>query len=229
MPVRILVTTNAAMGHFAPLVPTIRALLAAGHAVRVGCPSSFAPTVTDAGFAVIACQQAPYRSAVPPPPAVEAIDQQLAWAVTKSWPDEAHGWIHSLLQQARVWRPELVVVEPVEHAGRIVAAALQVPLVEHGWGFTLPAGMSDSGAVGLLDRYAQLGAEPAPPALSVDLGVAVVQAPDAPMVPRYRYQPWSGAGQPLPEPDGRPRVLVTLGTFDNPDAARRLRVVVTAA
>ena len=44
---RILVTTNAAVGHFLPMASTIAALIADGHEVLVGCPASFAPFVRE--------------------------------------------------------------------------------------------------------------------------------------------------------------------------------------
>ena len=122
-----------------------------------------------------------------------------------------------------------MVVEPVEHAGRLAAAALGAPLVEHGWGFTLPAGLTDHASQGLLDLYSQVGTTPRSPSLTVDIGAASLQARDTAPVARYRYEPWSRAGQPLPPKDTRPRALVTLGTYDNPHAANRLRAVITAA
>jgi UDP:flavonoid glycosyltransferase YjiC (YdhE family) len=35
---RILVTTNAAVGHFLPMAATVAELVAIGHEVRIGCP-----------------------------------------------------------------------------------------------------------------------------------------------------------------------------------------------
>jgi len=42
---RILVTTNAAIGHFLPMAATVAELAASGHEVRIGCPLSFEPFV----------------------------------------------------------------------------------------------------------------------------------------------------------------------------------------
>jgi UDP:flavonoid glycosyltransferase YjiC (YdhE family) len=55
-----------------------------------------------------------------------------------------------------------------------------------------------------------------------------VQDTDIPDVTRYRYQPWSHPGQAIPEPDGRQRIIVTLGTFDNPEAAGQIRLAAAA-
>jgi len=227
--VRILVTTNAAVGHLAALAPTVQGLLAAGHDVRVGCPAAFAAKVRAAGFVPMACAEQPVEPIDLSPPPREARAARFEWSVTVSWPAAARTWAAALVVQAANWRPAVVVVEPVEHAGRVTAAALGVPLVEHGWGFTLPAGMTDAGSRGLLDVYAQHGATPAEPAMRVDLGVASMQAADTGAVARYRYLAWAQPGEALPEPDGRPRILVTLGTFGNPDAAHRIRAIVSAA
>jgi L-demethylnoviosyl transferase len=226
---RVMVTTNAATGHFLPLAPTIRELMAAGHDVRVACPASFASTVAAAGFVVIGCQEQPVdldgASALPPDDA----DARLAWAVTTSWPSDARPWVEDLVARTALWRPDVVVVEPVEHAGRIAAAVFGIPVVEHGWGFTLPAAMTSTTPRVLADLYSALRATPRPPNLTVDLGAADVQSSDAAPVDRYRYVPWSHPGHALPARDGRSRVLVTLGTYGHPDAARRIRAVVSAA
>ena len=126
---------------------------------------------------------------------------------------------------AQEWRPELAVVEPVEHAGRAVAAALGLPVIEHGWGFSLPAGSDLAATDGLQDLYARLGAVARPPVLRADTSPALLQAADiAPEVERFRYVPWSPVAEVLPPPaPGTPRVLVTLGTYENPHAAERIR------
>ena len=118
------------------------------------------------------------------------------------------------------------MVEPVEHAGRVVAAVLEIPLVEHGWGFTLPAAMTQAGTQSLRDVYSAAGVTPRHPALTIDLGPEQMQAGDAPAVDRYRYTPWSPPGRRLPPAEGKLRLLVTLGTYAHPDAASLLRAVV---
>jgi len=226
---RVLVTTNAAVGHFRPLVPTILALLAAGHDVRVGCPSSFAETVSEAGLEPLACEERPVDADVPPLPRETDPGVRLRWAVTLGWPWDARSWVVDLLARAHAWQPEVVIVEPVEHAGRVTAAALRVPLVEHGWGFTLPAGMTDAGSRGVTDLYELAGAVPVRPKLRIDVGAQSLQPADSLRIDRYRYVPLSQPGPALPEPDGRPRVLATLGTYGHPDAAQTIRVLVGAA
>lgn len=226
---RVLVTTNAAKGHFFPLAPTIRELLALGHDVRVACPASFASTVAAAGFAVLSCHEQPADSNRTCPPSPRDVDARLAWAVTTSWPYDAHAWVGDLVAKTRSWRPDVVVVEPVEHAGRIVAAALDVPVVEHGWGFTLPASLTSKPPLVLDEVYSRFRATPRAPDLSVDLGASSVQSSDAAHVDRFRYVPWSQPGGKIPERDRRARVLVTLGTYRDRNAFQRIRALATAA
>jgi UDP:flavonoid glycosyltransferase YjiC (YdhE family) len=226
---RVLVTVNDAFGHVLPLVPTVHALAQRGHDVLLACPGPTARQARRPGIEIREYEPvlvAPLREA--PPRSDRAT--RLAWSVRVSWPNDARGWAAALLDDARVWRPDVVVVEPVEHAGRIAAAALEVPLVEHGWGFTLPADVDQAAGAGLADVYAAVGAVARPPDLRVDLGHHDIQAGDGPpAVERYRYVPWSPSAVQLSPPDRRPRVLVTLGTVAHPDAALRLRAAAQAA
>ncbi|MST33251.1 DUF1205 domain-containing protein, partial [Acidimicrobiaceae bacterium USS-CC1] len=227
---RILFTTNAAIGHLLPMAPTAQKLIELGHAVRVACPSRFATTVTGLGLRAIACREEPVAVAVVPFPELPDPRARLAWAVMSGWPWDAREWVDTLLEHARIWHPELVVVEPVEYAGRIVAAALGIPWVLHGWGFTLPAAMSADPPSTIADLYTRLAPTRATaPALCTDLGPPSVQADDALPAARYRYRPWSQAEWPRPTCSERRRVLVTLGTYANADAAERTRLIAAAA
>jgi UDP:flavonoid glycosyltransferase YjiC (YdhE family) len=228
--VRVLVSVNDAVGHVLPVLPLARALCAAGHEVLLASPGPAAgrlASITGVTVRALPAAEVPLLDEPPPPGDHEG---RLSWAVRRSWPNDARGWVGPLLECAREWRPDVVVVEPVEHAGRVVAAALGLPLVEHGWGFTLPAGSASSATAGILDLYDAHATAPTEPALRLDLGPAVLQAPDIPAgVDRYRFEPWSTQAPLLPDPrPGRPRVLVTLGTFDNRHAADRLRSAVRA-
>lgn len=227
---RILVTTNAAFGHFLPMAATVAELLAAGHDVCIGCPASFAPRISAAGFPPMACDEMEVTPSVPPLPPADDHDGRLMWAVTWSWPSDSRSWIESLLRNAGDWQPDAVVVEPVEHAGRVVAAALRVPLIVHGWGFTLPAHVESHASTGLRDLYLGISARPPTPVLAADLGPRTMQAGDTGEARRYRYVPFCLPNAPAPPPrDGRRRVLVTLGTYDNPRAAALLRTTADAA
>lgn len=227
---RVLISVNDATGHVLPVLPLLRELVGRGHQVLVACPGPTAArlvTVAGAETRTLAPHPVPPVEDCPPHGQHAA---RLTWAVQRSWPNDGRGWTGQLVALARGWQPDLVVVEPVEHAGRVAAAALGLPVVEHGWGFTLPAGTESAASQGISDVYDAYGATARPPALRLDVGPAELQADDIePGVERFRFMPWSPAAAPLPAPvAGRPRVLVTLGTFDNPRAAERIRVAVEA-
>jgi UDP:flavonoid glycosyltransferase YjiC (YdhE family) len=225
--VRVLVSINDATGHVLPVLPTLRALIEAGHQVLLASPGPTGRRLGSLpGVEVQELPKGPMPEIEPPPPTGPA--DVLTWAVTRSWPNDAHGWVGELLSTARGWRPDLVIVEPVEHAGRVTAAALDLPWVEHGWGFSLPVGTSHLAAQGISGLYAEHGCRARPPDLLVDLGPYELQSPDIePGVERFRYQPWSGTAPLLPAPV-RPRILVTLGTFAFRGAAARMRLIVDA-
>jgi UDP:flavonoid glycosyltransferase YjiC (YdhE family) len=226
---RVLVTVNDAFGHVLPLAPTVHALAEQGHDVLVACPGPTARLVRGHRVEVREYELTSLPRVREAPPRSDRA-ARLEWAVLTSWPNASRGWTAALLEDARTWRPDLVVVEPTEHAGRVVAAALDAPLVEHGWGFTLPAGVDEAAGDGLADLYAAAGTVARSPDLRVDLGYGGVQAADIPSaIERYRYVPWSPPAPPLPPPNGKPRVLVTLGTFPHTDAASRLRTAAEAA
>lgn len=102
---RILVTTNAAVGHFLPMAATVAELVAAGHDVRIGCPASFAPRVSAAGFTPMACDETDVAPSVPPAPPSGDHEGRLMWAVIWSWPSDSRCWVASLLRQAAIGSP----------------------------------------------------------------------------------------------------------------------------
>jgi UDP:flavonoid glycosyltransferase YjiC (YdhE family) len=226
---RVLVTVNDAYGHVLPLVPTVQEMSDRGHEVVLAIPGHSTPRLELHDVRVTRYRTHPVRPPEEGPPRSQYAER-LTWAVETSWPNDARGWAAELLADAREFAPDVVMCEPVEHAGRAVAAALGLPLVEHGWGFTLPAGVDKRATAGLQDVYDAVGAAPREPALRVDLGPSDTQAGDIdPDVLRFRYTPWSSPAPDLPPPiDGLDRVLVTLGTAAHSGAAERLRAVVSA-
>jgi L-demethylnoviosyl transferase len=227
--VRILVSVNDAYGHILPLVPTVLRLRDRGHQVVLAAPGERLASLRLDGVELWHYPWAP----PPDPPARPASrdpGSMLDWATTLSFPHDARGWVEPLLADARRFRPDIVISEPVEHAGRVAAAALGVPLVEHGYGFTLRAGTSRAATAGIADLYAAAGGTAGEPDLRVDLGPATVQAADAePGVARYRYVPWAPPKPPLPPPGALPRILLTLGTYAHGGADLRLRAAAEAA
>jgi UDP:flavonoid glycosyltransferase YjiC (YdhE family) len=131
---RVLVTTQPAYGHFHPLVPLARALVAAGHEVRVATAASFQREVGAAGLAGV----------------VAGLDWTAA-NMTRDFPESASAGIEWTLRElfarrtapalaadveklARSWRPDLVVRETWEIGGALAAATLGVPCAVFGVG-----------------------------------------------------------------------------------------------
>lgn len=84
---------------------------------------------------------------------------------------------------------------------RIVAEALGVlPLVEHGWGFTLPRKLTQVRSSTLSDVYSAVGAAPISPTLKVDLGAVTVQATDIDGVAATDISPGPMPGSTSPHP-----------------------------
>jgi UDP:flavonoid glycosyltransferase YjiC (YdhE family) len=133
--VRVLCTTQPASGHFHPLVPVARALVAAGHEVRFACSPSFCPDIAASGFAAIPAGldwlEAAFLATFP------RFGELLATAglpVAAAWASEAvfagataERMAPDLLALARDWPPDLVVREPMEFGGYLAAEALGLP------------------------------------------------------------------------------------------------------
>lgn len=238
--VRVLVTSPGGIGHATPLVPLAIALVAAGAEVRVACPSPAAERLVQVGLDVT-------RIGMPGgdanatclerfPEIRTMLGSQLPGFVFPRLFGEitAAAQFPDLLAIARSWRPHLVVHDAADLAAPVVAAAVGVPNVCHGFGTVVPATTMAAAAeraaalwetVGLEPRpfggcYDHLYVDPFPPSLqpvrSEHLGRVVAEAPQAAA---------AAPGESLPEPveaalaDGAPLVHVTFGTVYNRNAA----------
>jgi hypothetical protein len=131
--VRVLVSTTAGAGHFAPLVPFAVACVAAGHEVRVAAPESFRDTVERAGLEV-----APLDDAAPEAlgMAMGRIPELTMREANELVVREVFGRIdaESALPGMRAifetWPPDVVLREPAELASFVLASQQGVPSVE---------------------------------------------------------------------------------------------------
>ncbi|GAA1130255.1 DUF1205 domain-containing protein [Streptomyces javensis] len=148
---RVLFTTWASGAHLVPMVPLARALLEAGHQVRVAVPSECAAAVARTGLVPVQIGALP-MAVVRPPDAARR--PRGIWPA--EWPvrpaaltPEQHGVLRAcgdrqvriaeamaqgLVAFARCWQPELVVHDAGAYAGTVAAGALGVPAVGQLWG-----------------------------------------------------------------------------------------------
>jgi UDP:flavonoid glycosyltransferase YjiC (YdhE family) len=221
---RVLFTSTPASGHLRVMVPTAWALRAAGHEVAVGSRPNLVPTATSAGLPTLTAGPeldllAGLRESLPPGTSVTQMWGTFADVVigaAHQYAEKAAEVSGELTAQARAWRPDLIVHEPLDFAGPLAAAALGIPAVRHRWAADSFAGTFDDEARRVLSGSGPAGPDPLPPpAMIIDPGPPAVHRPDAPPGTPMRFVPFNGAG-PAPDwtlhPAARARVCVSLGT-----------------
>ncbi|WP_166354540.1 glycosyltransferase [Phytoactinopolyspora limicola] len=208
--------SSPALGHLYPMVPTLWALRAAGCDVRVAVPAYFARAVLQTGLAVLACTQ----------PAAESVVVR-----DEDWTDEFTEDVRTLRRFARIseamgpelaeivasWRPDLVLSDQIDLAGRRTAAEAGVTYVEHRWGLSLPDRTRSMAAAQVFgDSWQDWPGLGRPAALTVDPCPPSFQIPGARPGVLTRYLPFNGPSLPpqwlASPPHGKARILVTFGT-----------------
>ncbi|MET7338328.1 nucleotide disphospho-sugar-binding domain-containing protein [Nonomuraea sp. NPDC005650] len=229
---RVMVVVLPALGHLFPVVPLAWALRAAGHdvlvatsdgavdaAVRAGLPVVDAAPGVDIAATVFGQGQGTQEERAR---TLRERGKKIAeaGATTPDLVFERFARVSTLmadetLRVARDWGPELVVYSRLQGAGLLVAAALGVPAVEHGFNFVAEPGFARRYLPHLAELFSRNGVPPREPRVQ-----PVHVAPPELMIGggegwSARYVPYNAGGE-LPgrlwEPAGRPRVLVTLGT-----------------
>src|SRR5918993_2729182 len=130
---RVLFSTTAGAGHFGPMIPVAHACAAAGHAVAVAAPASFASHVADAGLAhlpfpdVPAEQMGAVFGRLPSLPREEANRLVIAEVFGRL---DAQASLPTLTELVREWRPDVVVRDPCEFGSMVAAAGRGIPQVQ---------------------------------------------------------------------------------------------------
>jgi UDP:flavonoid glycosyltransferase YjiC (YdhE family) len=218
-PLNILVTAAPVLSHLWDVTPIAWALRSRGHDVRVATLPNLTDDVVSTGL-----------TALPAGPAVDIVDvrteaaeggQSGGFAVFARVNARVSGLLaRALFDMTGFFRPDLVVHEPADLAGPLVAQRLGVPCVHQSCGPPMRQGAVQAlrGAAAGLRREIGLDEDAAGPALIVDVcppSFQVSRYPiDGPRQP-MRYVPYNGPGAVpgwLLEPADRPRVCVTLGT-----------------
>ena len=232
---RVLFTTQPAVGHFHPLVPLAQALAARGHEVAFACAASFCPTVEAAGLRGVpagldwleaeAERAFPELRAVPP-----GLETNRWWVSNIFGRSTAPRMAADVVALARSWQPDLLVRDGYEFGGIVAAEHLGLPHAASGAGlfFPLPLLQQLIGPhLAALRHGYGLPPDPGLAALARYLVLAFLPRwflDDPAMVPPVTHflRPLifdRGAGDTLPvwaaHLPARPTVYVTLGTVFN--------------
>ncbi|WP_432186995.1 nucleotide disphospho-sugar-binding domain-containing protein [Streptomyces sp. Tue6028] len=204
--------------HLMSMVPVAWALRTAGHEVLVAGGAPVVERAAAAGLSGAVVSEPPgrpvLRSAAPSGLPGAGPD----WALLQErWRQRVDGVLDEHLDVARRWRPDLVLVDPIEFSGLIVAAALRVPAVLHRWGPDRISSQSVPRAVEALGEVAArrgVDSGPALPSLVLDPCPPSLQCPEASAAQPVRFVPFNGAGSPprwAPRPDAGRRLCVSFG------------------
>lgn len=182
---RVLFTSQPALGHFHPLAPIAQVLESAGHQVAFATPAPFVPTVERSGFAAFPAGMAkPTAEAFPELRALHG-PEETAYVLGHVRPAQAAAMTSDLLVLIPAWRPDLLVRERGEYGGCIAAERLGIPyaavkVIAAGYDREALALLSD----GLASVLAAHGLPPDP-----DLRIVERQAVISPFPPSYRSVP----------------------------------------
>ncbi len=215
---RALLLPSPGVGHVFPLVPSAWALRGAGVDVLVGTTGGGVAAAAEAGLPVVDVSPdvdlEPVRTGflrrMPGRPDGErfALAMEMFAAIADAMVDGAAAL-------ARAWRPDVVVHTPLQIAGPLVAAALGVPCVEHGFQLTGVGRTQHLLAPHTDAARARLGVDRLPaPALALDVcPPSMLLGPARGTVVGYRpYNGGRAVDPALAAPPRRPRVVVTVGT-----------------
>jgi UDP:flavonoid glycosyltransferase YjiC (YdhE family) len=220
-PLRVLFSVRPYRGHFNPIVPLARAFRRAGHHVAVATAEDIAGAVTATGLPWL-------------PAGINPRDATLVSGDEN--PDYGYAAIgfkvRDILEIAvEQFRPDVVIREPTDLAPAIAGEILGAFNVIFGVAYFIPAEswriLGADKAIAALRRDYGLSKDPDLECLYRDLYLTLLPGGFEPFNPlpvassrRIRYVPWDGDGSASsvsPQPGGRARVLVTLGTVYNHD------------
>lgn len=230
---RVLFTTQPALGHFHPLVPLAQSLVMAGHAVAFASAASFCQTVEASGFQAIPAgfdwREEEMLAAFPDMAQLPLGPERTAYVWSNIFAGRtAERMTADLLILIDAWKPDIIVRETAEYGGCVAAEARGLPHVvvqtiafRHDFDTWVSAplerlratlGLPAGQAVAMLRRYRHLSFIP-----------DAFQNPDVPLpATHYSLRPVvfdASGSEPVPtwvdSLSVRPIVYVTLGTVVN--------------
>jgi UDP:flavonoid glycosyltransferase YjiC (YdhE family) len=136
---RLLFTASPAYGHLLPLLPMVRAAMTAGHDVRLATgPDMVGPmrsrSVPAYGVGPTWGEIVAERDEEARRSTADDLDTQRAISAGVLFGRAAARRLPGLLDMAGRWRPDVVVHEPLELGGVMLARHLGLPSVTHGYG-----------------------------------------------------------------------------------------------
>jgi UDP:flavonoid glycosyltransferase YjiC (YdhE family) len=223
---RIAFAANPLPGHIVPMIPLMRAALAAGHQVAVitgADAAEFVRTqgspdieVLTAGLPTLVAMAEMQRETGASPattPRPDTIAEYFAVRRVSATVDDA-------IRATRDWHPDVVVSEALDHVGPYVAAALGVPFLRHTLGPERPEVIRSAMAAATARLAAERGVTLPPVSAWIDVYPEFLEDPGTVRVGRripVRPSAHGALGAdtratPAPDPHRRPRVLLTMGT-----------------
>jgi hypothetical protein len=193
--------------HLTPMVPLTWALRAAGHEVVVVGQADVLAAAHAAGLDT--APVGPPGSGVGqwskpgvvtrPQLAIAQDGQEPPWELIGArWASRVATYLDDYLDLARRWRPDLIVTDPLEFGGQVVAGVLGIPVVVHRWGpdaFT--STVQEHAAQALAELAGRAGAADgmAAPALTIDPCPPSVQSPKLAPGQPVRFVPYNGTAE----------------------------------
>ena len=224
---RLLFTASPAYGHLLPLLPMLRAATTAGHDVRLATgPDMVGPmrarSVPAYGVGATWDEIVAERDEEAGRAHAENLDAQRVVSASVLFGRAAARRLPGLLDMAGRWRPDVVVHEPLELGGVMLARHLGLPNVTHGYGPMFreygalgPIVAGATGDPGVWDEMlAGTALDICPPALRPPGAALWPEALD------LRPSAGEAGGREVFDPGParalrRPLVYVTLGTISN--------------
>lgn len=231
---RVLITTVPACGHFFPMVALAWALRSAGHQVMVAGPRSIAKEARTAGL---------------PSTTVGTVSPREMWmasadptgrdnhTVAEFGISVAERTADDVLGLSEAWRPDVVLSEPMELTGPMIAALHEIPLVTHRWGLQLPEELQSALTETVHTRLTALHRRHGLVSTNCPAHVVVENCPpslrrsESDKAVPMRYVPYCGAGiMPawLLDKRTKPRICVSMGSLPLQAGIEGLRVTVDA-
>lgn len=228
---KLLFSATPAFGHILPLVPLMQAAVSAGHTVGL---------LSSAGFQAAVGEELPPEVEFLPAGVLPDVFSEEAgrrtgadvFRPTPSTIGEIFGGVRvdlaveESIGRAAEWAPDLIVAEPFDAVGPLVASRLGAGWHRAGIGPALPAVITDEIERVASARYDRLGLRPVAASSYLDPCPRQLQDPDwSPGTPVRAVRPQAhrrpkDVALDLPDSGERdkPTVLVTLGTiFSDPD------------